>query len=50
MGSCSPGSPSGQLVLLGIFLAANLLPPQSLLIPVYRMFPRGAPAFFVLGQ
>jgi multiple sugar transport system permease protein len=27
-----------NLVLLGIFLAANLLPPQSLLIPVYRMF------------
>jgi multiple sugar transport system permease protein len=24
--------------LLGLFLAANLLPPQSLLIPVYRMF------------
>jgi multiple sugar transport system permease protein len=27
-----------NLVLLGVFLAANLLPPQSLLIPVYRMF------------
>jgi multiple sugar transport system permease protein len=27
-----------NLALLGIFTAANLLPPQSLLIPVYRMF------------
>src|SRR3954470_15891802 len=27
-----------NLVLLGFFLAANLLPPQALLIPVYRMF------------
>ena len=27
-----------NLSLLGLFLAANLLPPQSLLIPVYRMF------------
>jgi multiple sugar transport system permease protein len=27
-----------NLPLLGLFLAANLLPPQSLLIPVYRMF------------
>jgi multiple sugar transport system permease protein len=27
-----------NLTLLGLFLAANLLPPQSLLIPVYRMF------------
>jgi len=33
----SPALPV-QPVLLGIFLAANLLPPQSLLIPVYRMF------------
>jgi multiple sugar transport system permease protein len=27
-----------NLSLLGLFLAANLLPPQALLIPVYRMF------------
>ena len=27
-----------NLALLGLFTAANLLPPQSLLIPVYRMF------------
>jgi len=27
-----------NLTLLGVFLAANLLPPQALLIPVYRMF------------
>ncbi len=27
-----------NLILLGVFTAANLLPPQSLLIPVYRMF------------
>ena len=27
-----------NLVLLGFFMAANLLPPQALLIPVYRMF------------
>ncbi len=27
-----------NLTLLAVFLAANLLPPQSLLIPVYRMF------------
>jgi multiple sugar transport system permease protein len=27
-----------NLVLLGLFTAANLLPPQALLIPVYRMF------------
>jgi multiple sugar transport system permease protein len=27
-----------NLTLLGIFLAANLLPPQALLIPVFRMF------------
>jgi multiple sugar transport system permease protein len=27
-----------NLTLLGFFLAANLLPPQALLIPVYRMF------------
>jgi multiple sugar transport system permease protein len=27
-----------NLFLLGLFTAANLLPPQSLLIPVYRMF------------
>jgi multiple sugar transport system permease protein len=27
-----------NLTLLAIFLAANMLPPQSLLIPVYRMF------------
>ena len=27
-----------NLTLLAIFLAANLLPPQALLIPVYRMF------------
>ncbi|HET7397148.1 MAG TPA: carbohydrate ABC transporter permease [Intrasporangium sp.] len=27
-----------NLALLGFFLAANLLPPQALLIPVYRMF------------
>jgi len=27
-----------NLTLLGFFLAANLLPPQALLIPVFRMF------------
>jgi multiple sugar transport system permease protein len=27
-----------NLLLLGFFLAANLLPPQALLIPVFRMF------------
>jgi multiple sugar transport system permease protein len=27
-----------NLMMLGIFLAANLLPPQALLIPVFRMF------------
>ena len=27
-----------NLSLLGLFLAANLLPPQSLLIPIYRAF------------
>jgi multiple sugar transport system permease protein len=27
-----------NLLMLGIFLAANLLPPQALLIPVFRMF------------
>jgi multiple sugar transport system permease protein len=27
-----------NLTLLGIFLAANLLPPQSLLVPVYRIY------------
>jgi multiple sugar transport system permease protein len=27
-----------NLTLLGVFLAANLLPPQALLIPIYRAF------------
>ena len=27
-----------NLALLGLFTAANLLPPQALLIPIYRMF------------
>ena len=27
-----------NLVLLGFFLAANMLPPQALLVPVFRMF------------
>ena len=27
-----------NLTLLGVFLAANLLPPQALLIPVFRLF------------
>lgn len=27
-----------NLTLLGLFMAANLLPPQALLIPVYRIF------------
>lgn len=27
-----------NLTLLAVFVAANLLPPQSLLIPIYRMF------------
>ena len=27
-----------NLIMLGVFLAANLLPPQALLIPVFRMF------------
>jgi multiple sugar transport system permease protein len=30
--------PAVVLTLLGFFLAANLLPPQALLIPVFRMF------------
>ncbi|MFN8099052.1 MAG: carbohydrate ABC transporter permease [Dermatophilaceae bacterium] len=35
-----------NLALLGLFTAANLLPPQALLIPVYRMFRRiPLPAF-----
>jgi multiple sugar transport system permease protein len=29
---------SFNLAMLGVFLAANLLPPQALLIPVFRMF------------
>lgn len=29
-----------NLVLLGVFTAANLLPPQALLIPLFRMFTR----------
>ena len=32
-----------NLTLLGVFLAANLLPPQALLIPIYRALP-GDPA------
>jgi multiple sugar transport system permease protein len=27
-----------NLVLLGVFLAANLLPPQALLVPVFRLY------------
>ena len=27
-----------NVTLLGVFVAANLLPPQALLIPIYRMF------------
>ena len=27
-----------NLTLLGVFVAANLLPPQALLIPIYRAF------------
>lgn len=27
-----------NLILLGVFLAANLLPPQSLLVPVFRIY------------
>ncbi|HET7736470.1 MAG TPA: carbohydrate ABC transporter permease [Nocardioidaceae bacterium] len=27
-----------NLILLGVFLAANLLPPQALLVPVFRMY------------
>ncbi len=29
-----------NLALLGVFLAANLLPPQALLVPVFRMYRR----------
>ncbi len=27
-----------NLTLLGVFLAANLLPPQALLVPVFQMY------------
>lgn len=27
-----------NLLLVGVFLAANLLPPQSLLVPVFRLY------------
>ena len=27
-----------NLTLLGVFLAANLLPPQALLVPVFRIY------------
>ena len=37
--SCSPGSATASTSRCsGVFLAANLLPPQALLIPVFRMF------------
>ena len=36
-----------NLTLLGIFLAANLLPPQALLIPVFRMFREIPLPFFM---
>lgn len=38
-----------NLILLGVFTAANLLPPQALLIPVYRMF-RSIPLPFWLSE
>lgn len=36
-----------NLALLGVFLAANLLPPQALLIPVFRMFREIPLPFFM---
>ena len=40
-----------NLALLGFFLAANLLPPQALLIPVFRMFREiPLPAFMSESQ
>jgi multiple sugar transport system permease protein len=39
-----------NLTLLALFLAANLLPPQSLLIPVYRMFRAVPLPFWVSGS
>ena len=38
-----------NLTLLGFFTAANLLPPQALLIPVYRMF-RSVPMPFWISN
>ena len=38
-----------NLTLLAIFLAANLMPPQALLIPVYRMF-REIPLPLVMSE
>lgn len=39
-----------NLALLGLFTAANLLPPQSLLIPVYRMFRAVEVPFWFSGS
>ena len=45
-----------NLILLGVFLAANLLPPQALLVPIFRMYREiPLPAFMseteqLLGQ
>ena len=33
--------------MLAVFLAANLLPPQALLIPVFRMFRAGPSPLFM---
>src|SRR6478752_5814381 len=38
-----------NLLMLGVFLAANLLPPQALLIPVFRMF-REVPLPLFMGD
>jgi len=38
-----------NLTLLAVFLAANLLPPQALLVPVYRMF-REIPLPLVMSE
>ena len=38
-----------NLTLLAVFLAANLMPPQALLIPVYRMF-REIPLPLVMSE
>ena len=39
-----------NLALLGMFLAANLLPPQALLIPIYRLFRTVTVPLWVSGS